>query len=55
MLLHVGWHLAVRVFPIEITRERRLKPHGQDLTGGHQPLSGLMKRHLPLLALTCTR
>jgi hypothetical protein len=34
MLLHVGWHLAVRVFPIEITRERRLKPPGQDLTGG---------------------
>jgi hypothetical protein len=30
----VGWHLAIRVFPIEITRESHKKPLGQDLAGG---------------------
>jgi hypothetical protein len=34
MPLCVGWHRAVRVFPPGITRERRLKPLGPDLTGG---------------------
>jgi hypothetical protein len=32
--LRVGWHRAIRVFPLGITRERRLKPHGPDLVGG---------------------
>jgi hypothetical protein len=34
MPLRVGWHLAVWVLPIEITRERRLKPPGPDLPRG---------------------
>jgi hypothetical protein len=55
MPLHVGWHLAVRVFLIGITRERCSKPPGLDLMGGHQPLSGPMERYLPLLALTSER
>jgi hypothetical protein len=33
MPLCVGWHLAVRVFPLGITRERRLKLHGPYLIG----------------------
>jgi hypothetical protein len=32
--LYVGWHLAVRVFPPGITRERRLKAPGLDLIAG---------------------
>jgi hypothetical protein len=32
--LRVGWHRAVRFFPLGITQERRLKPPGLDLTGG---------------------
>jgi hypothetical protein len=32
--LCVDWHLAVWVFLIGIIRESRLKPPGQDLTGG---------------------
>jgi hypothetical protein len=32
--LRVGWHLDVRVLPIGITRERRMKPPGPDLTWG---------------------
>jgi hypothetical protein len=32
--IHVGWHLAVRVFLPMITQERRLKPHSPDLIGG---------------------
>jgi hypothetical protein len=31
--LHVGWHLAVWVFPIGITQESWLKPPGQNLPG----------------------
>jgi hypothetical protein len=34
MPLHVGWHLAIWVFSIGITRERCLKPHGPDLPWG---------------------
>jgi hypothetical protein len=33
MSLRVGWHRAVQVFPLGITRERNLKPPGLDLTG----------------------
>jgi hypothetical protein len=34
--LCVGWHRAVRVNPLGITQERRLKPSGPDLAeGGH--------------------
>jgi hypothetical protein len=40
--LHVGWHLAVRVSPPRITRERRLKPPGLDLVGGGGISSGLV-------------
>jgi hypothetical protein len=32
--LRVGWHLDDRVLPIGITRERRMKPRGPDLTWG---------------------
>jgi hypothetical protein len=32
--LCVGWHRAVRVLLLGITRERRLKPPGPDLIGG---------------------
>jgi hypothetical protein len=31
MPLCVGWHIAVRVFPLGITQESRVKPLGQDL------------------------
>jgi hypothetical protein len=34
MLLHVGWHLVGRVFPIRITRESRMKPPNQDFPKG---------------------
>jgi hypothetical protein len=34
MPLHVGWHLAVQVFSIGITRERRMKPPDPDLHRG---------------------
>jgi hypothetical protein len=50
--LCVGWHRAVRVLLLGITRERRLKPPGPDLIGGGQPLSGPMERHLLWLPLT---
>jgi hypothetical protein len=55
MPLHVGWHLAVLVFSIGVTRESSVKPPSQDLPGGHLPLSGPMERYLPLLALTRER
>jgi hypothetical protein len=56
MHLCVGWHHAVWVFQIGITREHRLKPPGLDLIrGAHQCLSGPMERHLPFLALTHVR
>jgi hypothetical protein len=35
--LLVGWHLAVRVFPLGITQDSRLKPPGPDLMGGISP------------------
>jgi hypothetical protein len=35
MPLRVGWHRAVRVFPLGITRERRLKPPSSDLARGY--------------------
>jgi hypothetical protein len=34
MPLCMGWHQALRVFLPWITRERRMKPPGPDLTGG---------------------
>jgi hypothetical protein len=34
MPLRVGWHQAIEVSPPGSTWERRLKPHGPDLTGG---------------------
>jgi hypothetical protein len=53
MPLRVGWHLDVRVLPIGITRERRMKPPGPDLTWGEASAPvGPMERHLPLLTLT---
>jgi hypothetical protein len=33
--LHVGQHRAIRVLPLGITQERRLKPPRPDLTEGH--------------------
>jgi hypothetical protein len=33
--LYVGWHLAIQIFPSGITQERRLKPPGSYLIGGH--------------------
>jgi hypothetical protein len=32
--LHVGWHLAIWVFPIGITQESHVKPPSQDLPKG---------------------
>jgi hypothetical protein len=34
MPLRVGWHLVVRVFPLGISRERRLKPPNPYLIEG---------------------
>jgi hypothetical protein len=58
MPLHVRWHIAIRIFSMGITRERRLKPPGPNLPGeggGNLPLSGPMERYLPLLAITHAR
>jgi hypothetical protein len=55
MLLRVGWHPSVRVLPPGITEERRLKPIGPDLIGGHKPLSNPIEWRLPWLTLTPER
>jgi hypothetical protein len=50
--LHVGWHPVIRILPIGITRERRMKPPSSNLHRGAYALSGPMERYLPMLALT---
>jgi hypothetical protein len=45
--LHVGLHRAVRVFPLGIIQERRVKSPGLDLTGGIGPCLVLWRGTCP--------
>jgi hypothetical protein len=52
MPLHVGWHLAVRVFLLGITWESHMKPPSQDLPGRGGGALDPVWSHGEVLALT---